>query len=210
MRFWAPGSGRMTRRVLAAALVAVAGAGLLPTGTVAADPPDPVGQEPPPPPLPVVVPTASDWQPQFPFPYDQSRQFVTDADITAEREMCQWYNEQYEVLMTQIDRFNIKLITRNGNWSVDDIPQHAAAVLANIDQSVGFLDPRARALTQRKDQVGDNFFPLYQGESFYLLWQHLSNVGNGLRARQPAWFTGPSMRRVQYWGSRINRSHVCR
>lgn len=171
---------------------------------------DPVGQEPPPAPLPVIMPTASSWQPQFPYPYDQSRRYVTDADISAQREMCQWYDAQYEELMRQIDRFNIKLISRNGNWNIDDIPAHANALVANIDQSVGFLTPRAQALTQRRDFAGDNFFPLYQGESFYLLWQHLSNVGNGLRARQPAWFTGPSMRRVQYWGSRINRSHVCR
>ncbi|WP_372448064.1 hypothetical protein [[Mycobacterium] fortunisiensis] len=179
-------------------------------GPAGADPPGPVGQEPPPPPLPVIVPTASDWQPMFPFPYDQTREFVTDADINAQREMCQWYNAQYEELMRQIDRFNIKLISRNGNWNIDDIPAHADAVVANIDQSVAFLAPRTQALTQRRDYVGDNYFPLYQGESFFLMWQHLSNVGNGLRARQPAWFSGPSLRRVQYWGSRINRSHVCR
>lgn len=59
--------------------------------------------------------------------------------------MCQWYTQQYDELMQQIDRFNIKLITRNGDWSVDDVPEHAAAVAANIDQSVDFLAPRAGA-----------------------------------------------------------------
>ncbi|BBY55750.1 hypothetical protein MKOR_30010 [Mycolicibacillus koreensis] len=204
----------MRRRAMLVSVIAGLIAGLVAVTVGAtpavADPPDPVGNEPPPPPLPVVVPAPSDWEPKFPFPYDQSRQYVTDADITAEREMCQWYTQQYDELMQQIDRFNIKLITRNGDWSVDDVPEHAAAVAANIDQSVDFLAPRAQALTQRKDYVGDNYFPLYQGESFYLLHQHLYNVGRGLKAHQPAWFTGPSMRRVQYWGSRINRSHVCR
>lgn len=196
-------------RIIAAASVAVmmATVPVLPAG---AAPPDPVGHEPPPPPLPPVALTNTNWQPLYPFPYDETKQYVTEADITAGREMCQWYNQQYETLMQQIDRFNIKLISRNGNWAIDDIPVHADAVVANIDSSVAFLAPRTLALTQRKNYVGDNFFPLYQGESFFLMWQHLSNVGNGLRARQPAWFSGPSLRRVQYWGSRINRSHICR
>ncbi|HLR98353.1 hypothetical protein H7J77_13380 [Mycolicibacillus parakoreensis] len=210
MRCSAPGRAASFRAPVLVALCA----GLIATAVSAtpagAEPPDPVGHEPPPPPLPAVALQGSDWEPKFPFPYDRSRQYVTDADITAEREMCQWYTQQYDELMQQIDRFNIKLITRNGDWSVDDVPEHAGAVAANIDRSVDFLAPRAQALTQQKDYVGDNYFPLYQGESFYLLWQHLSNVGRGIKARQPAWFTGPSMRRVQYWGSRIHRSHVCR
>jgi len=44
------------------------------------------------PPLPVIAPTPTDWVPKFPFPYDQTRGSVTDAEITAEREMCQWFN----------------------------------------------------------------------------------------------------------------------
>jgi len=35
------------------------------------------------PPLPVVVPVASGWQPKFPYPYDETRNEVTDADVTA-------------------------------------------------------------------------------------------------------------------------------
>ena len=58
------------------------------------------------PPLPVVVPTPNNWQPKYPYPFDQLRGSVTDADITAEREMCQWYNAQYEDLVAQIDRFD--------------------------------------------------------------------------------------------------------
>src|ERR1700738_621471 len=65
-----------------------------------ADPPDP-----PPPPLPAVTPTASDWMPKFPFPYDATRKDVTDADITAEREMCQWFNAQYAELRRQMNEF---------------------------------------------------------------------------------------------------------
>lgn len=161
------------------------------------------------PPLPVVVPAPSSWQPKFPFPFDQIRGSVTDADITAEREMCQWYNAQYEDLIGQIDRFDNNLIASNGDYGVDNNTQLADAVTANIDQSVAFLTPRAQALTQVTDHFGDQTYSIYEGESFYLLWQHLSNVSAGIHGRQPAWFYGPSMQRVERWGSRIHRSHVC-
>jgi hypothetical protein len=162
------------------------------------------------PPLPVIVPTPTEWAPKFPFPFDQSRGSVTDADINAEREMCQWYNAQYDTLMTQIDNFNANLIRDNGDYNAGGNQQLADAVTANIDQSEGFLAPRAQALTQSQDFAGDNYFPLYQGQSFYLLWQHLSNVSAGIKGHQPAWFVGPSVQRTLRWGTEINRSHVCR
>jgi hypothetical protein len=162
------------------------------------------------PPLPVIVPTPSNFTPQYPFPFDQTRGSVTDADINAEREMCQWYNAQYQTLMTQIDRFNANLIKDNGDYSVGDNQQAADAVVANIDQTEAFLAPRAQALTQSQDFAGDQYFPLYQGQSFYLLWQLLSEVSAGIHGHQPAWFVGPSYQRAMRWGSEINRSHVCR
>jgi hypothetical protein len=161
------------------------------------------------PPLPVVVPTPSSWQPKFPYPYDQTRGEVTEADITAEREMCQWYNAQYDVLITQIERFNDNLIRSNGDYSVAGNQQIADAVTANLDQSLSYLTPRAQALTIKLDYLGDQYFPVYQGETFYWLWQQLSNVSAGIHGRQPAWFVGPSLQRAKRWGSRIHRTHVC-
>ena len=162
------------------------------------------------PPLPVFVPTPSNWQPKFPWPYDQTRGKVTDADINAEREMCQWYNAQYDTLMNQIDEFDLNLSRNNGDYNVGGNQQLADAVAANIDQSVGFLSPRAQALTVLSESAGDLYFPLYQGESFYRLWQQLSNVSAGIRGHQPAWFYGPSLTHAQRWGSKIVHSHVCR
>lgn len=171
-------------------------------------------------PLPVITPGTSNWQPKFPFPYDQTRGSVTDADITAEREMCQWYTAQYETLRRQIDRVQFNRITPNGpgvisgagsdwDYSIGGIQQQVDIVTANIDRSVQFLAPRAQALTQSHDTAGDAYFPIYEGESFYLLWQHLANVNDGIKAHQPDWFTGPSVLRVKRWGTRISRSHVC-
>jgi hypothetical protein len=171
-------------------------------------------------PLPIINPGPSNWQPKFPFPYDQTRGSVTEADIVAEREMCQWYSAQYETLRRQIDRVQFNRVTPNGpgvisgagsdwDYSIGGIQQQVDIVTANIDQSVEFLAPRAQALTQRRDASGDSYFPIYEGESFYLLWQHLSNVNDGIKAHQPDWFTGPSVLRVKRWGTRISRSHVC-
>jgi hypothetical protein len=174
----------------------------------------------PPVPLPVITPTPSGWQPKFPFPYDQTKNSVTDADINAEREMCQWFNAQYDELTRQINRLQFNRITPNGpgvfsgigsdwDYSIGDLQQQVDIVAANIDQSVDFLAPRALALTQSTDHSGDVYFPIYEGESFYLMWQHLSNVSAGIKSHQPDWFTSPSVQRVLRWGSRIHRSHVC-
>lgn len=192
--------------IFVAIIATVFSAMVVPTGPASAGPTvDEIA-----PPLPVIVPTPSNFKPQFPFPFDQTRGSVTDADINAEREMCQWYNAQYETLMTQIDRFNANLVRDNGDYNAGANQQLADAVTANIDQSEGFLTPRAQALTQKQDYAGDNYFALYQGQSFYLLWQLLSNVSAGIKGHQPTWFFGPSVQRAMRWGTEIKRSHVCR
>lgn len=212
------GSRRVRPRVrmIVSAVVAIAAA--IATGPTAIADPQPDSELIQP--LPVIVPMPSDWQPKFPFPYEQTRGSVTEADITAQREMCQWYNAQYETLRNQIDRVQFNRITPNGpgvisgagsdwDYSIGDIQRQVDILTANIDQSVAFLAPRAQALTQSRNYVGDVYFPLYEGESFYLLWQHLSNVNDGIKAHQPNWFTGPSVQRFKRWGSSIGRSHVC-
>ncbi|MCX2929909.1 hypothetical protein ORI20_06475 [Mycobacterium sp. CVI_P3] len=182
-------------------------------GSAGADPAgdyDPVASYDRPKPLPIVTPVSDDWQPMFPFPFDELRRYVTDADIQAEREMCQWFTAQYNDLRYQIEGLNDSLIRNNGHYDADGVQQQADIVTANIDQSAAFLAPRAQALTQSYDHAGDMYFPIYQGDSFYGLWQQMSNVSAGIRGRQPTWFTGPSYLRMLHWGSKINRSHVCR
>lgn len=165
--------------------------------------------DPPPPPLPEMHVYASDWQPKFPFPYSANRKDVTEVDITAEREMCQWFNAQYRELVRQIDRFGYNLLEASNDWTVGQIQAQADAVAANIDQSEAFLAPRAQALTQTPDFANDVHFAIYEGEAFYRFWQHLSNVGVGIKARNTAWVNGPSVQRVKHWGTQIRRSHVC-
>lgn len=163
-------------------------------------------------PLPVIVPKPTNWKPKFPFPYDQTRNRVTVADIQAEGEMCQWFTAQYQILNDQIGRLQFNRISPNGadsDYGVDSIQPQFDIVTANIDRSLNFLGPRAQALTQSQDFAADNYFPLYEGQAFYSLWQELSNVGNGIKARQADWFTGPSYLRMKRSASEIHRSHVC-
>lgn len=163
----------------------------------------------PPPILPEFVPTASNFAPQFPYPYDQTRKSVTDADINAEREMCQWFNAQYRDLRNQLDKFGFNLLQANNDWTVGTIQAQADNVATNVENAVAFLTPRTTALTITKDFAGDMYFPLYQGETFYRLWQELSNTGIGIRARNTAWIYGPPQQRVKRWASQIERSRIC-
>jgi hypothetical protein len=197
------GAMRSASKVLAC-LAILAAIFIAPGGRAGADPADP-----PPPLLPEFVPTAGNFVPQFPYPYDETRKNVTPADINAEREMCQWFNAQYHDLRNQLEQFGFNLLQANNDWTVGTIQAQADNVATNVDHAVAFLTPRAQALTQSQDFAGDNYFPIYQGESFYRLWQHLSNTGVGIRARNTAWIYGPSQQRVEHWGSRIERSHVC-
>lgn len=160
--------------------------------------------------LPMFTPTPNNWQPKFPFPFQYSRDKVTDAEINAEREMCQWYNAQYDTLITQIDNFDVDIAQANGDYRADSNPELTAAMAANIDRAVDFLAPRAQLMTVSQDNEGDLYFPLYQGESFYRLWQQLSNVSAGIKGHQPTWFYGPSLQHARRWGSKIVHSGVCK
>ena len=206
------------RRGIAAAACAVAAAGVLMGPSAWADPEDPIPLPGPPNdssviiPLPVVTPTASKWTPKYPFPYDQTREKVTGADIRAMGEMCQWYSRQYATLRAQIDRLQFNRIGPDGkdfDYSRDNIGQQVDIVSGNIGQAVDFLTPRVQSLTQAQNPFGDNYFPIYEGEAFHKLWEQLSNVNNGILAHQPDWFTGPSVQKAKRWGSDIQRSHVC-
>lgn len=195
-----------------------------PSGAVPGSSPDPPG-----PPsdsdliraLPVITPAPSTWAPKFPFPYDQTRNDVTDTDITAMREMCQWFNAQYATLSAQIDRLQYNRIDKTTAWDPfgpngkdydytrGNIQQQVDIVSGNIGESLDFLTPRVQSLTQTRSPYGDSYFPIYKGEAFYKLWEQLSNVNNGILAHQPDWFTGPSVQKAKRWGNDIHRSRVC-
>ncbi len=214
---------RQTTTVLASSVVAVLTLAMTTCATAGADPVS--GGEMPSDdqlirPLPVVVVHPTNWVPKFPFPFDKTRNQVTDADINAERELCQWYTAQYEILRDQIDRLQFNRIQQNGpgvrigsgadwDYSFGPIQQQVDIVTGNIDRSMEFITPRVQAFTIDHDYVGDIYLPLFEAQNFYSLWQSLGNVNDGIKAHQPDWFTGPSVQLVKRAGSQINRSHVC-
>lgn len=163
-------------------------------------------------PLPEIAPGPSNWSPQYPFPYNQTRASVTDSDIRAMGEMCQWFNGQYVTIRDQIDRLQSNRIADNGtdfDYSVNDVQQQVDIVTGNMDRALAFLDPRVHALTQTTDYVGDLYWPVYGGQGFFRLWEQFSNIRNGILAHQPDWFTGPSVIEAKRWGSYIRHTHVC-
>lgn len=160
-------------------------------------------------PLPVFTPTPSNWAPQYPYPFGEWRDQVTPADITAESELCQWYNAQFEQVRAQTERLNMHLISANGDWAAPTITEQADAVTANLDRVLDFITPRAQTFTIGQDYLGGLFFPLYGSESFYRLWQQMSNVRDGIKGRVPAWHSGPSFQQMMRFGTKIDRQHLC-
>jgi hypothetical protein len=149
-----------------------------PAGRAKADPGDP-----PDPLLPVVTVTSTSWTPKFPFPYNANRKDVTDADITAEREMCQWFNPQYRELVRQIDRFGFNLLDADNDWTVGQIQAQADAVAANIDRSEAFLAPRTQALTQLRIPPATSILPSTRARLF---------IGCGSTSRMLVSASGPA------------------
>ena len=116
------------------------------------------------------TPTPTDWAPNFAFPHNLYQNQVTDADITAEREMCEWFNAQFDTLMNQISSFNGNLAANHDDYTAPGIQQQADAVTANIDQSEDYLAPRALAYTQSEDCYSNNgcrtYIPIFEGNDF--------------------------------------------
>jgi hypothetical protein len=73
--------------------------------------------------------------PNFAFPHNLRQNQVTDADITSEREMCEWFNAQFDAMMDQINTFNANLAASRDDYSAPGIQKQADAVTADIDQS---------------------------------------------------------------------------
>ncbi len=59
-----------------------------------AEPKAPAAQQ-----LPAFTPTSTNWAPNFLFPRNLYQRQGTDAHIASEREMCEWFNAQFDPLM---------------------------------------------------------------------------------------------------------------
>jgi hypothetical protein len=170
----------------------------------------------PAPPLPVFTPTPTDWGPNFAFPHNLHQNQVTDADITAEREMCEWFNAQFDVLMNQINTFNGNLAANHDDYNAPGIQQQADAVTANIDQSERFLDPRARTFTLESncrflvdDDDCEQYYPLFESNDFRRVWQQQSNISASIKNHNPSGITNISIGLTNLYANGIRGSGVC-
>ncbi len=160
--------------------------------------------------LPVFIPHPSDWQPNFTvFPFDWWQNRVTPEQITAQREACQWFNAQYDVLMNQIIGFQRYLHDRHDVWSTPGVQAAADVIIANIDQSAAFLDPRAHTLYIVNWPDQDEYSPLYNGDSIFHMWFQLTQISDKMKNRLPSGVINANIATINVYGNVIRDSGVC-
>ncbi|MBX7447313.1 hypothetical protein GR927_04880 [Mycolicibacterium sp. 3033] len=160
--------------------------------------------------LPIFEPHPSDWAPDYsPFPYNLWQNRVTPEQITAEREACQWFNAQYDALMTQVFGFQDFLGAAHDDWSAPGVAPAAATVAANLDQSAAFLDSRAHTLfiTNYPDQ--SQYSPLFHGDSIYRLWFQFTQISDKVKRQLPSGQINANVATANVYGTVIRDSGVC-
>ena len=158
--------------------------------------------------LPVFAPHSSDWSPNYTvFPYNLWQNRVTPEMVTAQREACQWFNAQYDLLSAQAFGFQNGLHDNFDVWS--GVQGAGDVVRANLDQSAAFLDPRVRTLyiTNYPDQ--SQYSPLYNGDSFYHLWYQLTQISDKIARQMPSGVINANTATMNVYGNVIRDSGVC-
>lgn len=160
--------------------------------------------------LPVFVPHASNWAPNYTvFPYNLWQNRVTPEQITAERESCQWLNAQYDELMNQVYGFQNYLADHHDNWSLAGMATAGDTVAANLDQSAAFLDPRAHTLFIVNYPDQSEYSPLFHGDSIYRLWYQFTQISDKIKRRLPAGQINANIATARVYGGVIKDSGVC-
>lgn len=160
--------------------------------------------------LPVFEPYPSDWTPDYtPFPYNLWQVRVTPEQIAAERDACQWFNAQYGPLMNGVFGFQDFLGDRDDDWAAPGVQTAAATVVANLDRSAAFLDPRAHTLfiTNYPDQ--SQYSPLFHGDSIYRLWFQFTQISDKITRRLPSGQINANVATANVYGTAIRDSGVC-
>lgn len=166
--------------------------------------------EPATPTLPVFTPRPSDWRPDYTvFPYNLWQIRVTSNQITAMRDSCQWFNAQYDELMTQVFGFQRFLDDHNDDWSAPGVSQAGDVVAANLDQSAAFLDPRAHTLFIVNYPDQSEYSPLFHGDSVYRLWYQFTQISDKIKQRLPSGQINANVATGNVYGSVIRDSGVC-
>ena len=164
----------------------------------------------PTPSLPQFVPHQSDWQPNaVVYPYNLWQNRVTPEQVTAMRDSCQWFNAQYDPLMSQVFGFQHFLDSQHDNWQAPGIQQAANTVEANLDQSAAFLDPRAHTLFIVNYPDQSEYSPVYNGDSMFHLWYQLTQIGDNMKHQLPSGQLNAHIATANVYGTTIRDSGVC-
>lgn len=160
--------------------------------------------------LPVFVPHPSDWTPNYTvYPYNLWQNRVTPEQVVAERDACQWFNAQYDVLRDGVVGFQNYLADRHDDWSAPGVAAIAGVVKANLDQSAAFLEPRARTLFIVNYPDRSEYSPLYNGDSIHYLWFQLNQISDKIGHRVPSGQINANVATMNVYGSVIRDSGVC-
>ncbi|GAA2771440.1 hypothetical protein [Mycolicibacterium pallens] len=164
----------------------------------------------PTPSLPQFVPHVSDWQPNTAvYPYNLWRNRVTPEQVTAMRDSCQWFNAQYDPLMSQVFGFQHFLDSQHDNWQAPAIQQAANTIEANLDQSAAFLDPRAHTLFIVNYPDQSEYSPVYNGDSVFHLWYQLTQISDNMKHQLPSGQLNAHIATANVYGNTIRDSGVC-
>lgn len=166
--------------------------------------------EPAVPSLPVFIPYPSNWSPDYAvFPYNLWRTRVTPEQITAQRDSCQWFNAQYDQLMSQVFGFQNFLGAHRDDWSTPGVTEAGDVVIANLDQSAAFLDPRAHTLFIVNYPDQSEYSPLFHGDSIYRLWYQFTQISDKMKKRLPSGQINANIATANVYGRAIRDSGVC-
>ncbi len=201
MSIWGRAPGRAGAVVLAFVATAAIQAGERPVAAHADDAT---------PSLPTFVPHPSPWQPNYTvFPYNLWQNRVTPEQVTAMRESCQWFNAQYETLRSQVYGFQYFLGDRHDEWGTPGVQATADVIIANLDQSAAFLDPRVHTLYIVNYPDQSQYSPIYNGDSMYHLWFQYTQISDKMKRQLPAGQINANIATANVYGTTINDSGVC-
>ncbi|MDZ4268890.1 MAG: hypothetical protein U1D00_24935 [Mycobacterium sp.] len=160
--------------------------------------------------MPVFTPHPSDWSPDYTvFPYNLWQSRVTPEQITAMRDSCQWFNAQYDELMNQAFGFQRFLGDRHDDWSAPGVREAADIVVANLNRSAAFLDPRADTLFIVNYPDQSEYSPVFHGDSIHRLWYQLTRISDKITRRVPSGQINANTATANVYGTAIRDSAVC-
>ncbi len=160
--------------------------------------------------LPPFQPHPSDWQPNYSvWPTSLWQNRVTPEMVDAQRDSCQWFNAQYDQLMGGVYGFQKFLGQQKDVWTAPGVQGAGNTVIANLDQSATFLEPRAHTLYIINYPDQSEYSPLYNGDSIYHLWYQFTQISDKMKRKLPAGQINANIATANVYGTTIRDSGVC-